>query len=83
MKNLLLIIALFFVFPSTSKYQDMGIPVTFITITRTTLQVATSLQHKNDEWTKLHVKPLQKKGLTVFGCRSAEGQRIEIKVWNY
>ncbi len=82
MKNLLLIIALFFVFPSAGRYQEKGFPVTVITISRTTLQVATSLQHKNDKWTKLHVKPLQK-GLNTFDCRLNEGQRVEFFIWNY
>jgi len=53
-----------------------------LTITRNTLRCVTSMHHKEDKWVKMHVVSL-KDGLTFFDFRSNEGQRVEIKVFNY
>jgi len=53
-----------------------------LTITRNTLRCVSSLHHKDDKWTKLHVKSLND-GVNKFGFIATEGQRIEIVITNY
>lgn len=53
-----------------------------LTITRNTLRCVSSLHHKEDKWTKMHVKSLTK-GKNYFGFVATEGQRVEIIVINY
>ncbi|MBE9489926.1 MAG: hypothetical protein IMY67_06505 [Bacteroidetes bacterium] len=62
--------------------KELELPVTVFTITRTQLRFATSLSHRDNKWTKLHVIPLHD-GLNVAGARVCEGQRVEFRIWNY
>lgn len=90
MKNLIsILIILFVLFVSFKRSESIRyinnkrkINPSLITVTRKKLQCVSSLQHKTDKWTKLHVKSLNL-GFNFFGFVSREGQRIEIKIWNY
>lgn len=58
------------------------IPKTVFTISKTTMQIVTSINSPNDTITKLHVVSLGE-GLTKYSLRTNEEQRVEFKIWNY
>ena len=64
------------------KVKTILIPKTVFTISKTTMQIVTSMSHKDDNWTKLHIVSLGE-GLTEYSLRTNEGQRVEFKIWNY
>lgn len=83
MKNMYLVLALFFIIPSSMKSDfTVSKQEATIVITSDLLTCKSELQHNQDEWIVKHVKPL-KRGRNYFDFVSRGSQRIEIIVTNY
>ena len=82
MKTILLIIALFWIIPSSGHYQETNSKPTTIQITRNKMVCNSTILLNNKEWKKQFVKPL-KLGVNVLDVVVSERQRVRIEVTNF
>lgn len=83
MKNLLLILAIFFVIPSQMNGNfTTNKQISTIEITSDLLKCESTLVHDSDKWIVRHVKPL-KTGLNKFYFVPFENMSINIEIIKY